>query len=67
METVSKLEGEQKKKYIDVFKPGGNILGRSVSNRYNKLFIIEFPHFKGNLSINNLFNTLKPSGLRGRS
>ena len=42
--------------YTDVFKSGGNILGRRASKRKNKLFIIKFPQFKGNLTINNLFS-----------
>ena len=42
--------------YTDVFKSGGNILGQRASKRKNKLFIIKFPQFKGNLTINNLFS-----------
>ena len=43
--------GWTEKEYTNVFKSGGNILGQSASKRYNKLFIIKFPHFKGNLII----------------
>ena len=39
---MGKLEcrGWVKKKYTDVFKSGGNILGQSASKCWNRLFII---------------------------
>ena len=35
--------GWAKKKYTNVIKSGGNILGQSASKRSDKLFIIRFP------------------------
>ena len=43
--TVCRGWGE--KKYTDVFKSRGKILGQSASKPWNKLFIIKFSHFKG--------------------
>ena len=37
------LEGAEQKKFTDVFKFGGNILGQSASKCENKLFTIKFP------------------------
>ena len=50
------IEGE-KKKSTDI-KSRGNFLGQFASKHLNKLFMIKFPHFKGNLMRNN-FNTGK--------
>ena len=46
---------------------GGNVLGQSASKRSNKLFIIKFLHFEGNLLINNfeaLWSKILPPDLR---